>query len=66
MFGSCRINNFNGCGRGLEFRLAEGFWVYGLLELFILHDPHVFKEVWNPRRGDQFCLQIEEFNHYNR
>ena len=32
----------------------------------IVRGYHVFKEVWDPRRGDQFCLQIEEFNRYDR
>ena len=32
----------------------------------VVRGHHVFKEVWDPWRGDQFCLQIEEFNHYDR
>ena len=32
----------------------------------VVRGYHVFKEVWDPQRGDQFYLQIEEFNCYNR
>ena len=32
----------------------------------VVRDYHVFKEVWDPWRGDQFCLQIEELNRYDR
>ena len=31
----------------------------------VVRGHHVFKEVWDPRIGDQFCLQIEEFNRYD-
>ena len=31
----------------------------------IVRGHHVFKEVWGLRRGDQLCLQIEEFNRYD-
>ena len=27
IIGLCRINDSNGCGRGLKFRLGKGFWV---------------------------------------
>ena len=32
----------------------------------VVRGYHVLKEVWDPRRGDQFCLQIEEFNRHYR
>ena len=38
--GSCRYDKrLQRRGRGFEFRLGKGFWVLGLLESFILHDP---------------------------
>ena len=32
----------------------------------IVRGHHVFKEVWSPRRGDKFYLQVEEFNRCDR
>ena len=32
----------------------------------VVRGYHIFKEVWDPWRGDQFYLQIEEFNRYDR
>ena len=32
----------------------------------VVKGHQVFKEVWNPWRGDKFYLQVGEFNHCNR
>ena len=32
----------------------------------VVRGHHVFKEVWRPRGGDKFCLQMEKFNPYDR
>lgn len=32
----------------------------------VIRGHHVYKEVWDPRRGDKFCLKIEQFNRHDR